>query len=256
MTTYRLHLTIPQVRRRVSDVPRMLSGRMPDGRGGALARGFALRLAVVAMTIIKTAYLVKAKGGTDEAGERWKPLSAFTIAERMKKGKRARESRKLKRARLAVEKAEAAYKRAKSRILKSPSLRGFLKNADRQTAAKARLWAARKKLNRAVDEYRAALGSIEILRDTGRLYNSLSPGFTGALRPDGAMEVVPGMVTFGTNVKYARRHQYGDRRCPQRRLWPEIGKWPRSWHNQINDAAASGIVKMVKLHLANAGAGP
>lgn len=252
MSTVRLKLTRREARARVYDVARMLAGRIPDNQSGELARGFALRLGVVTMAFLKEAYVIKARGGIDAAGERWKPLSPVTIARRMEKGRNRPITRRQQRARERVARAELEYRKAKQRILNSPTARKFYENADRQSAVKRKLWNLRQKLDQAKREYQAAVGSIEILRDTGRLYNSLSPGLTGSVLKDGSLDVRPGAAAFGTNVKYAAKHHYGDGKCPQRRLWPEPSRWPSSWVNELRRAAASGIRRAVEINLRRA----
>jgi hypothetical protein len=46
------------------------------------APALRLRAATALLGRIKTAFVVKARGGTDAAGDRWKPLSPYTIARR------------------------------------------------------------------------------------------------------------------------------------------------------------------------------
>lgn len=58
------------------------------------------------------------------------------------------------------------------------------------------------------DEY--GDGQVEILRDTGRLLNSLSPMVEGgAAGPDQLFTVGAGRVRVGTTVEYAKYHQDG-----------------------------------------------
>lgn len=80
-------------------------------------------------------------------------------------------------------------------------------------------------------------GAPEILRDTGRLLNSLSPGGPGSL-----LEQIPAGVRIGTNVGYAG-HVAGDRP-----LWPEWDQWPERWRKAILDELATGT-KAVALEL-------
>lgn len=79
----------------------------------------------------------------------------------------------------------------------------------------------------------AAAGAL-ILRDSGRLFNSLSP----ILRPDNdqVLKTVPGLCEIGTNVEYAGYHQSNEPRklkkdgtpvLPRRNFLPDIvpGEW-------------------------------
>lgn len=215
----------------------MLSGRIPDGRGGELARGFALRLAVVAMGNIKQAFIVKARGGTDEAGDKWKPLAPSTIEKRMRKGKAGLINRRRVKAGAAVRKAERDVRKAET----------FRKTL----VGEIRLHAAQQRLETAKRKYAEAAGSIEILKDTGRMYHSLSPSAGGFLLPDGRLEAKPGLAAFGTNVQYAHFHHFGGSkpgRPPQRRLWPETSRWPQTWWEDLREAARTGM-KIVSAQL-------
>lgn len=72
-------------------------------------------------------------------------------------------------------------------------------------------------------------GSPEILRDTGRLLNSLSPG--GA---DNLLAPIPGGVRVGTNVVYAE--WAGE----DRPLWPDWPDWPERWRKELLVELARG----------------
>lgn len=252
MVTVRLNLNSHQVRRRLADVPRMLSGRIPDTQGGELARAFALRLGVTCMAFLKEAYVTKARGGVDAAGERWKPLAPATIERRMAKGKNLKLTRRQYRAYDRMKQAEYALRKAIEKLGQSKSARDWYKNAERRGELKRDLSRARERHREALRQYQAAMAGLEILRDTGRLYNSLSPGLTGTLRNGGVLEVRPGVIVFGTNVAYAARHHHGDGRCPQRRLWPEPRLWPAQWWGLLRRSAATGLARMVELELRRA----
>ncbi len=156
-------------------------GSLPD-----LARTSAplqVRLGLTLLGRIKNAFIVKAKGGTDEAGLRWKPLAPLT-----------------------------------------------------------------KKLRRGKPPYL-------ILRDTGLLLNSLTPGAitpgasTPPVVPEQVFRLNPGVVTIGTVRPWAWAHHQGlpFRRppLPQRRLWPEVSHWPSSWWLDLAEQAQQGIVDIV-----------
>lgn len=241
MVTVRLKMSRSQLIERVYALPGILSGRSDNPE---IARGFALRLATTAMGFIKPAYVAKARGGVDEAGEKWQPLAFSTIKRRMMKGNNRKITDRAK-------KAEREAKHAEQVMNEAPTFRKGL-------MAEAKLHGAKQKRARALTKYAQAVASIEILRDTGRLFNSLSPGYTGQMMPDGSLEVRPGMVTFGTNVKYAIFHhsdeprklgKNGKPKLPQRRLWPKPSKWPAHWWNQLRSAARTGIVRALELSL-------
>ena len=81
---------------------------------------------------------------------------------------------------------------------------------------------------------------VEILRDTGLLLNSLSPGVASSER---VFRVAPGEVIVGTNRKGAKGHHEGiPGRLPQRRLWPSPSNWPASWWDDVRDQTKQGLL--------------
>ena len=87
---------------------------------------------------------------------------------------------------------------------------------------------------------------VEILRDTGLLLNSLSPGTT---TPESVFRVGRGEVIVGTNRKGAAAHHHGvpSRNLPQRRLWPVVSKWPATWWRDITEQVKQGILDIIAL---------
>lgn len=211
-----------------SDLVAML-GRLPSIAAGndALsmgeATGLALRVGTTAMAIQRDAYIVKARGGTDEAGLSWEPLRPSTIRHRLGKTKMSDARRKSIVAR--YEKRFNEYQREFSRT-------------------------RRERFNRDVQQFVPH----EILRDDGTLFNSLSPGLAGEVRPDGILQVNPGECVGGTNVPYAIYHHSDEPRklradgqpvLPQRRLWAEPSQWPQTWWNMIGGSAVRGMALIV-----------
>jgi hypothetical protein len=146
-----------------------------------------VRLGQALLYNIRTAFLVKARGGTDASGLRWKPLAPLTIALR-RRGPRA-------------------------------------------------------------------TGSIEILRDTGLLFNSLQAGAPGAgatapvAVPYQVFRTGRREVIIGTRRPWAWAHHVGlpERRppLPQRRLWPEVAFWPGNWWRDLLEQGQQGIVDII-----------
>jgi len=83
------------------------------------------------------------------------------------------------------------------------------------------------------------VGTVQILRDTGVLLNSLSPGGPGNL-----IDAIPGGVSIGTNVPYAIYQHFGTKTIPARRLWPEPYRWPDAWWSDIADEARDGVARL------------
>ncbi|MBW1953240.1 MAG: hypothetical protein JRI66_09185 [Deltaproteobacteria bacterium] len=199
------------------DLPRYLSGRLPDvHRYGAV---FKAHLARALMEKIYQAFLLKSRGGTDDAGYRWKPLKRETLAYRADvpcplthgRGLLTAEQDRLWRgifasnyARLSAVMGEAEAKAQAARIAW-----GILKAQG-----------ARTKL--------AAYGNRKapILYVTGRLARSLQPGRVsgGRYHPprEQVYEAHRQHIVIGSRVPYA---PYVHR---QRPLWPSsrrIGPW-------------------------------
>lgn len=156
-----------EVREVLGRLPALVAGRSPDTTGHV--RSLQLALGMIALSLIKQAFVAKSAGGEDEAGQRWAPLAASTLAGR-RKGKGG--------------------------------------------------------------------GSPQILRDTGRLLNSLSPGVDNPT-------VRHGQVIVGTNVPYAVFLHEGTPRMPARRLWPEPKDWPEHWWAQLATSARAGVVSLI-----------
>jgi hypothetical protein len=96
---------------------------------------------------------------------------------------------------------------------------------------------------------------VQILRDTGLLLNSLSPGVVvGDARPPVPPPLPPrqifrrtqGAVIVGTNRRFAGAHHNGvPGRIPQRRLWPKPSNWPSRWWTALAAQAKMGVVDIV-----------
>lgn len=92
-------------------------------------------------------------------------------------------------------------------------------------------------------------GQAEILRNTGRLLRSITPGVDGVARgPDQVVQTLPGSVVVGTNVPYAAAHQTGTRTTPARPFLP-VRTIPAAHMPAIGLAAARGVARAVVLLL-------
>ena len=165
-----------EIRRLLASVPAIVAGRAADpaGEAGAIQRVIGL----TALSLIKEAFVTKAAGGTDEAGDSWAPLAESTVQGR-RKGK--------------------------------------------------------------------GVGNPQILRDTGILLNSLSPGGIGNI-----IEWRPGVVEIGTNIPYARYHHEGTDKIPARPLWPEPYRWPSEWWNNIAEETREAVARLIARMLGGA----
>lgn len=234
MTQNVLHLRVPasSVRAAVAILPQEACG------GGGLADAMMVRCGMALLGRIKQAFVQKARGGTDEAGERWAPLSPKTIAY-SKTRSRGRGGRTKAEKGRGAHPSQALNARQQTRWWALYRQGLAIYKGDKGQAAR-RAWGILKRegATTLLDKY--GHRKVEILRDTGLLLNSLSPG-TGA--PEQVFRTERGAVTIGTNRKGARGHHEGiPGKLPQRRLWPEVNKWPALWWRDIEDQIKQGLV--------------
>lgn len=227
-----------EVRRVFEQIPQAAMGRY-----GARKPADALmtRCGLALKGRIYKAFIVKSRGGTDDAGEKWKSLSPYTIAYRRRhKGLPGANKRAGKRPSSALTNKQ----RDRWWSLYQEGLR--LANGNKVKAAR-RAWFLLKKEG-GVKTIMGRYGHLEvdILRDTGILLNSLSPGVVSS---KAVFRIGRGEVVVGTNRKWAGVHHRGGGRVPQRRLWPEPHKWPATWWQDITEQALAGLVGLTKFLL-------
>ena len=262
--------TRADIRRIAGLVGQILAGKEPDQHG--IARGFMLTLGFAALSDIKDAFITKSRGGTDEMGITWPKLSKEYLAyhRRFGPGEKAR----LKRAaglgrahRTAPGNKPGLLTRAQLkrwRGIYSSLLRRFILSED-ERAAKAHAariaWSIVKKEGAKTMLEVFGNRQVDILRDTGVLFNSLSPGqLTGSgdsvsyIKPSGdggseqIMEVAPGLVIVGTNVAYASRHQKGGDGVPARPFLPDDAHpVPQVWWDRWAAIANKALVVSVQI---------
>lgn len=252
--------------RRVVDI---LAGKAPDAAG--VASGVLSAVGFAALSDIKTGFVAKARGGTDEMGVKWPKLSREYLAY----------GRRFGRGEQTALKKAAGLGRANSRAPggnKGLLTAGQLKEWRRIFA----YWANRFSLSMdlASAKSRAAqiawsqlkaqgahtklevFGSrqVEILRDTGVLLNSLSPGVltdSGYSKPSGEggdqqiFQLGQGKVIVGTEVPYAGIHNFGKPgKMPRRQFLPDDESqipdaWWERWADVAAKAAAIGVRKLL-----------
>lgn len=223
-----------QVRAAVASLPTVARS------GGPLANAMMTRVGLAILARIRTAFVAKARGGTDEAGGQWQPLSPKTVAysktrQRGKGGRTRTEKKRESRPSQALNKKQQdRWWEVYRRVLAAS------KGDKRRAAAVA--WAVLKRegARTLVDKYGSR--QVEILRDSGLLLNSLSPGTSSA---EQVFRVGPGEVIVGTNRKGAAAHHNGvPGKLPQRRLWPAPSNWPASWWADVMDQAKQGLLDL------------
>lgn len=108
-----------------------------------------------------------------------------------------------------------------------------------------------KELAEATLERRRAKGieGEEILRETGELYGSLTPGMSDSpdeARPAGQVfDIQPGSITVGASGTKADVHQHGAGHVPARPIVPE-GDIPSGWIAEVDAAIERAIQKVVE----------
>lgn len=181
---------------------------------------------------IQEAFAAKSQGGTDQAGERWEPLSPKTIAYRRAKRSRVESSRGKHPSQALTEEQTARWWAIYKRQL--AKFRG-----DKSSAARV-AWTILKRegAQTLFDKY--SKEKVDVLRDTNELMNSLTPN-SGSSKS--IFRVLPGEVEVGTNRDHAITHHKGiPGKLPQRRLWPSVNRWPDNWWYDILSEVQDGIV--------------
>lgn len=228
---------------------------MASGNGSSEAtNALMVRMGLTALSLIKTAFVTKAAGGTDEAGDSWPALQKSTIAY----------SRKHPGVPLNV-------KGSKNRAGFAPSWMLTEKQRKRWWALCASIGPAGAWIILKSEGAKTLIGEygdtkVQILRDKGFLLNSLSPGMIPSQdsppvpppQPSGEgganqiFDYGPGEVIVGTNRKHAAAHHTGiPGKLPQRRLWPDPNNWPASWWEQITEQGRMGLIDIMLDQLKN-----
>lgn len=257
----------PGVRRILGQVIGALCGR-GDATLEWAVRGVKLRMAVAWFSKVKQAYVTKARGGTDEAGDSWPALSPHYLAYSRPMAKGGRGSRRpprggglapggqdglLTQTQLRQWRFHYAQALAHYSVGDTPT-----QEAKSHAAAIAWTWVKR---HAGAETKLQKFGrrSVEILRDRGVLFNSLSPGLAndydaGVQSADQILETRrPGQLVVGTNVAYAAAHHYGrPGKLPQRRLWPAPSRIPATWWDAICGAGVRGLAKAIEAVLRRA----
>ena len=241
---------------RLRELARALAGTGPDTHdvaGPVLTRG-----AISLLSQIQSAFIAKARGGVGSDGIKWAPLSRKTIAARRTtpgelkslgiKGKRVRG--------LLTPAEDKRWRGIFASTLARLRARGIEGGAAMAIAAKT-AWAVLKASGAKTKLEVLGGRTVEILRSTSRLLNSLTPGYEST--PSGAEDQIfqaePGRIVVGTSVEYALKHHKGDpsKNLPARPLWPD--EMPEIWWAAVNAALLRGIVRAVQ-ELVTAGGRP
>ncbi len=244
----------------IRQLPGILSGRAADVDG--IGRGFRVRLGFAFLSIIKEAFIVKSRGGTDEAGISWPPLSreylAYTRPMATAPGQGSRSPPKAGglapggkdgfMTEAQLRKWRQVFRQAVAHL----SVTTWVEPWQIEPHAAAIAWADAKRSGVRTKLEVFGTRQVEILRDRGILFNSLSPGtivdegITASYAPpeDQVFRELPGELLVGTNVEYAEYHQV---RPGTRPIWPKDGDLPDVWVVEIAEVAATGLKHIADL---------
>lgn len=265
----------------IHQVPAVASGRVPDPTGSFDQLKLGMGLALLGK--IQGDYERMSEGQTGDMGIRWDPLSLVTIAlrrhlttpaaqrqlkqevrklspERQAKVKglyrqfirfyRGRHDRK---ARKDVRHALTILQRRLRGVEAQRSKIGTVQTEKRKRPIQAKIKELAKikggKLTAQMARRLAfAAAHVLILRDTGRMFNSLGPGIVSS---DQVAEYPPGKVIVGTNVDYAKYHQSklprklkkdGTPKLPRRQFLPDdTHPIPVTWWPAIVKPLSDGL---------------
>ena len=234
-----------QLLQQLRELPALLAGRVNDSTQAV--HGLMGAVGLQALAIIRESYIVKARGGTDEAGIRWAALSPRTIAygrrhpklssRRRYAAKAGRKSRPLLTAG-----QDKLWKQTYARMLRRFERAG---NPDAEAHAAAIAWKVVKQAGgkTILEEYGKT--PVEIGRDTGRVLASLSPGRSAApANADQVFRITPGEVRVGTNVEYAEPFHR------KRPLWPDDpADIPESWWERLGETLEDGLKALLRRRL-------
>lgn len=215
-----------EARQLVYRLREMLVGKAPDALG--IAKGFTTCIGFAALSDVKDAFIEKARAGTDEMGVQWQPLKPATIARR----RLGPDDLKIPTIKL---RSDVVKRYIASKAGKELLARLMLSLSPEQAKSRVRQIAGQLATGKTGLNKVETLGyrTVEILRDTGVLFNSMSPGVLSSVGPDASytkptakggdqqiFNVRPGAVVVGSNVPYAATHQYGRGHVPQRKMLP------------------------------------
>lgn len=179
---------------------------------------------------VTTAFLEKSRGGTDECGYRWKPLSRITELKKLRKKRPTGEARRPSAVLTPGQRDQwwAYYRRALSR------------HHDKSVAARIAWGQIKRSLGgMLLFEKHFMMLNEGILQDTGQLLQSLTIG-----APLNIMREASGSCEYGTERVGAAAHHYGAG-VPLRRLWPPPSDWTSAWWDDVLTAARDEVVKLI-----------
>lgn len=252
-----------QARELIRQVVDQVTGKSEDVYG--VAKSVSTAIGWAALSDIKESFVRKARGQVGEDGIRWPDLAPETKAYHRRFGPGEKTALK-KAAGLGAKHRYAPGK--KKGLLDAAQLKQWRKiysstlarlelsmpTAKAKAIAAGHAWNVMKAAGAKTMLEVYGSREVEILRDTGILFNSLSPGeltpsepaFNYATPDEQVFQQFAGGVIVGTNVKYAGTHHRGDKRrgIPARPFWPDDGV-PAVWAERWWDFGAQAVVMAI-----------
>lgn len=251
----------PELEAFVRRLPSILTGQARDEHGVVPAMHAGIGLTFLAL--VQTAFEIKGRGGVDDAGESWAPLSAKYLAyKRPVTGRKPPRAGKFAPGGLKKNGKQPDGYMTRAQLKQWNRIYGGVLNRligrypidQAQAIAAGRAWNTMKALGvkTKLDTFGARRPGqdYQTLVDTGALRRSLQPGTVatnGIYQPrngDQVYDSQPRRVVIGSRLRYASYHHNG-RGTRQRRLWPE--RFPSSWWRQILGAVRQGCLRYGEL---------
>ncbi len=221
---------------------------------GGVQEALLFRVGQALLGRVKAAFVAKAAGGADEAGLSWQPLSKATVAYKRRHPVLSRAGnptgKRLPRSGQRASKAPSYQLTAEQWRRWWQAYRHYLRNfsGDKAHAAGAAWLVLKAQGARTLMEVYGG-AKVEILRDTGLLLNTLTPGVSGKGASQQVFRVSPGEVVVGTRRAWAWTHHYGvPGKIPRRPLWPPPSSWPPPWWDELLGEAVAGAADVI-IHL-------
>lgn len=266
--------TAAQARETAAALVRILTGT--EQRNANLARGVYYAIGFAALQDIQNDFLTMARGGVGDAGNIWPPLDPATIAYHRRFG--TGEQAALMRAAGLGRKHRYAPGDKKGLLSKAQLQRwreiysrklwrfqASMNEQDAKARAAATAWIILKSEGARTMLQVYGERNVEMLRDTGILFNSLTPGYIDTQagvydKPaiEGGAEqvadIIRGGIIVGTNVPYAATHNFGDpeRNIPQRQFIP--ARVPPAWLDRWARVSGDALVVAAELLYTSGGA--
>lgn len=239
--------------RTLYDLPGILAGTIPDRYG--LVKLVQVRVAVAMLREVQLDFITKMRGGRGRDGIQWPPLKPETIAQRRitaAEFKAAKLDKKRHKHRgILSEEMDLEWRKKFGQVMAWARMDRDEKSAKGLAAALA--WKHVKSLGAKTRLELFGNRVVDILRDTAKLFRSLSPGFSETNLPmplpEGQVIIIaPGRIAVGSSEK-PWHHEGIPGRLPSRPFWPLSGEIPAAWWEGINRAFVAGIQEIAALLL-------